>query len=222
MKNHKNLCPNCKKNIGKKKICPYCGQNINKRFLSPRLRTTLWVIIPALIALILLCLSYFALTSFGSFNNTTKPSTQNESKNTSAELTVPNLVSLNFEKIKQTFAETGEFKLLLLDKQFSDTIEKDCIISHNPEKGAMVQRGSIIAATVSLGTKARALPNINGLSLSEACLKLSNEGFIPVKIQQHSNTVPENIVIGYQDFSAGQTIDYGAEIKIIVSLGQNS
>ncbi|MDQ5983573.1 MAG: hypothetical protein RUMPE_00597 [Eubacteriales bacterium SKADARSKE-1] len=193
-----------------------------KKDIKLSYKNSFWLVTPAVVTLILICFSYFTLTSFGNFTNTLDPHLKSESEKSPAEIIVPNLINLNFEKMKQTFNETGEFKLLLLDKQFSDTVEKGYILSHKPEKGSLVQRGVIIASTVSLGPKSRSQPVVSGLNLSEACLNLNIEGFIPIKTQQHSNTVSKDIVIGYEDHSAGETLDYGSEVKIIVSLGPDS
>ena len=82
----------------------------------------------------------------------------------------------------------------------------------------MIVNGSIVVK-VSQGSARRTLPEVAGLSLADACEKITAEGFTVVKIDGYSDTVPAEQVIGYQTVKAGEMLNYGTEVTVILSKG---
>lgn len=137
----------------------------------------------------------------------------------STQITVPNLVGKSYEDVKDQAINNGEYQVLMISEEFSDLAPQGHIISQTPKAGDKIDKGSAVVVTVSKGLKARKLPKIEGLSLSDASVKLSEEGFIPVQIQDYSDTIKEGYVIDYYDHNAFDTLEYGSEVKIVVSKG---
>ena len=112
-----------------------------------------------------------------------------------------------------------EYKLVLLSEDFSDNISEGCIISQSPSQGEEINKGSTIAVTVSKGSKKRSLPDIKGKTLSEASSLITSEKLTPVSTLEFSAEYEEGIVMGYRDYSAGDKLEYGSTVVIVVSRG---
>lgn len=155
-------------------------------------------------------------------SETTVTETKEETEETgSAEekIDVPQLVGKSLSAAKSAAASANNYSVVVLSEEFHDTTPEGNIISQTPNYGEKMYSGSIIAVTVSKGPSKRKLPNIEGKKLSEAALMLTNEKFKPIEVSQSSQDFAEGTVIGYQDHKAGDVLDYGAEVYIVVSKG---
>lgn len=133
---------------------------------------------------------------------------------------VPNLVGKNYDELT---AETSEDYQILAaaDKEFDDTVPEGYIISQMPEVGNEMAKGTAIVVVVSKGPRNRELPDVAGEQLAAASTKVADKGFVPTKIEQYSDTVPEGCVIGYKDAQAGTQLPYGSQVVLVVSKGPN-
>lgn len=155
-------------------------------------------------------------------SETTVTETKEETEETGSEeekIDVPQLVGKSLSAAKSAAASANNYSVVVLSEEFHDTISEGNIISQTPNYGEKMYSGSIIAVTVSKGPSKRKLPNIEGKKLSEAALILTNEKFKPIEVSQSSQDFAEGTVIGYQDHKAGDVLDYGAEVYIVVSKG---
>lgn len=155
-------------------------------------------------------------------SETTVTETKEETEETgSAEekIDVPQLVGKSLSAAKSAAASANNYSVVVLSEEFHDTTPEGNIISQTPNYGEKMYSGSIIAVTVSKGPSKRKLPNIEGKKLSEAALILTNEKFKPIEVSQSNQDFAEGTVIGYQDHKAGDVLDYGAEVYIVVSKG---
>lgn len=154
------------------------------------------------------------------------PNTTSSTQTTAANVMIemPNLVGTDFDEAVEDAKETGNYQVLMSSEDFSDTIQEGAIISQNPEytSSTKVKRGTIIAVVVSKGPKMRSLPEISGLSLADACTKVTESGLIPQKgTEEYSDTYAEGKVIGYSGYVAGSSLEYGSTVKIVVSKGSS-
>lgn len=100
----------------------------------------------------------------------------------------------------------------------SDTVPKGSVISYTPTKP---KSGERVTLTVSSGKKVTkvVVPNITGMSESEAKTLLETNGLIlGKKAEQHSATVAKGIIIG-QSTAAGSSVDSGSSVDYAVSNG---
>lgn len=189
----------------------------------------------ALLIFIILSLSWFNTDYPQKTNSTTSSSSQsNKNSNTTssvnstfkeATVNIPNLVGVDLSDAIATAKTTGSFQILIESKEFSDTVAEDAIISQTPEYSSEteIRSGSIISVVVSKGSKTRTLPEISGLSLTDAAAKVTDAGLIPQKgSEEYSSVYPEGKVIGYSGYVAGSSLEYGSTVKIIVSKGPGS
>ncbi len=186
----------------------------------------LWVSIIVTFILVGAFVTWVLLNNVKPSNNepTTDDSAQNQKVETNVKQdkkVVPHLIGQNFESAKNTCSKNG-IKLLLSGEEFSETIPEGCIMSQNPQEGTSTDSISNIVVVVSKGSKMKTLPEIQGDSISTACNKLTKLSLIPQKKEKPSNTVEENLVIGYESNSPGDKIEYGSNIVILISTGKLS
>lgn len=102
--------------------------------------------------------------------------------------------------------------------EFSTTVPAGEVISYSYKKGQAIKNNDTIKVTISDGNK-KTVPNVKGLSKSEATKKLENAGLKYTFIYDSSNTVKKNYVIG-QSISAGSEISDGITITVTLSNGE--
>ncbi len=135
-------------------------------------------------------------------------------------LVVPNMVNQNYDEWAQKIGD-GEygFKLRVSDRIFSETVAEGNIISQSAFEGETVAQGEVVVVTVSKGSAKRTLPSIKGVSFADLQGILTNNGFIPVQEEEHSDDVDPGYVIRYKDYAEGDSLDYGSTVTVIVSSG---
>jgi serine/threonine-protein kinase len=100
--------------------------------------------------------------------------------------------------------------------QTSDTVEKDKVIGTDPPAGTGVAKGSKVKLIISTGKEQVRVPNVVGLSKSDAMAELQNAGF-QVTVREVSSLDPSNAgrVIA-QSPSADSKADKGSVVTISV------
>ena len=143
-----------------------------------------------------------------------------QSSSSQAEETVPNLVNANYEEVQQK-VESGEysFQLEVTAQEFNDTVAEGCISSQNPFAGEPLPEDGTITVTVSRGSSQRALPEFAGVSYENLQQVLTENGFVPQRVDEASEDVEAGYVLRYQDYEAGDSLEYGATVTVVVSSG---
>ncbi len=141
---------------------------------------------------------------------------QNE---TAKKITVPNLIERNFKTLQEELKYIDEYKVVLLSEEFSGDVAEGCIISQTPSAGEEAYYGAMIAVNVSKGSKMRSLPSIEGKTLSEASQLLAERKLKADSVNEFSDKYPEGTIIGYKSHKAGDEVEYGSQVTIIVSKG---
>lgn len=122
---------------------------------------------------------------------------------------------------KVSAAESPEYTILLSDRAFDNTVEEGCVISQQPEAGTEMRRGDSIVVVISQGEPTRQLPDVENLTLAQAAELVTDEGFIPVTERVANSEVGADMVIGYKDHEAGDTLAYGSEVVLLISTGSD-
>lgn len=143
-----------------------------------------------------------------------------EETDSSNKFNVPDLVGKNYNDVLNESKASETYNLALISQDFSDSIKEGCVISQVPSYGEKADKGTTIAVCVSKGSKTRILPNIVGKSLSEASKLITDEKLIPIQVSEYNTEYPEGTAIGYKEHKAGDSLDYGSQVAIIVSKGK--
>lgn len=132
-------------------------------------------------------------------------------------------------KVSGYTLEKAKERLLLLvspdlqiryEEQYSDVVEKGCVIKANYAEGLLVEPDEEIILTVSVGPAAKVLSmdGIIGSTKDTAERLVIAYGFIPEFIDEYSETVPEGIVIRHEPEN-GEMASAEDPIKVYVSAG---
>lgn len=139
---------------------------------------------------------------------------------TEEPIQVPNMLGQSYERWKGR-VDSGEFnfKLKIASHDFDDTVDEGNIITQTPDAGTKIQPGDFVTITVSKGSTTRILPEFTDSSFAELQRELIQSGFSPKKEEQFSDEVDLGYVIGYKDHQAGDALEYGTAVTVIVSAG---
>lgn len=100
--------------------------------------------------------------------------------------------------------------------EFSNDVPAGQVIRQDPKSGTTVKEGSKVTIYVSQGSESIKVPNVKGLTEANAKSALSN--FAVTTSTEHSDSVASGNVIS-QSIDAGQYVDKGTAITIVISSG---
>lgn len=136
---------------------------------------------------------------------------------------VPNYVGMKYEDVVKAAASDDSVVVYRdYNDAYSDKYADGVVMEQYPPAGSKVEQedGISVSVTVSLGAQMRELPAIQGNKIDEAAQSLADAGLLATAEYQYSDTVAENRVIGYKNHVAGDTLESGSNIIIIVSKGR--
>lgn len=136
---------------------------------------------------------------------------------------VPNYVGMKYEDVVKAAASDDSVVVYRdYNDAYSDKYADGVVMEQYPPAGSKVEQedGITVSVTVSLGAQMRELPAIQGNKIDEAAQSLADAGLLTTAEYQYSDTVAENRVIGYKNHVAGDTLESGSNIIIIVSKGR--
>ena len=136
---------------------------------------------------------------------------------------VPNYVGMKYEDVVKAAASDDSVVVYRdYNDAYSDKYADGVVMEQYPPTGSKVDQedGITVSVTVSLGAQMRELPAIQGNKIDEAAQSLADAGLLATAEYQYSDTVAENRVIGYKNHVAGDTLESGSNIIIIVSKGR--
>lgn len=136
---------------------------------------------------------------------------------------VPNYVGMKYEDVVKAAASDDSVVVYRdYNDAYSDKYADGVVMEQYPPAGSKVDQedGITVSVTVSLGAQMRELPAIQGNKIDEAAQSLADAGLLATAEYQYSDTVAENRVIGYKNHVAGDTVESGSNIIIIVSKGR--
>ncbi len=107
--------------------------------------------------------------------------------------------------------------------EYSDTVEKDHVISQDPEAGSEVAQGTTVKITVSNGkeTVLAIVPSIVGKTESEAADAISAANLVGAPSYDFSDDVPAGEVIS-QSPDADTQLEEGSTVSYVISNGKES
>ena len=137
--------------------------------------------------------------------------------------TVPTFVGKTYEEaLKEAGSDSGVTLLRNYSDEHSDQYNEGIIMAQSPAAGSKVaQEGNIVVSvTVSKGAQMRELPKVEGQSLDQAAADIAAQRLNATTEQAFSDKYAEGRVSGYKNHQAGDTVEYGTNITVIVSKGK--
>jgi serine/threonine-protein kinase len=132
---------------------------------------------------------------------------------------VPDLTGMSLDEARAAVAE-ADFIIEHTTENHS-TVPEDHIVSQSPDAGDELPGGSTINVIVSAGVASVAVPDVSGLTRSEAQSRISGAGLVPSEAAaEHSEDVPEGRIIR-QNPPAGDgfSIREGSTVSFVISRG---
>ena len=140
--------------------------------------------------------------------------------------TVPNYLGKTYEDALKEVQNDASITLLRnYTDEFSNDYKEGTIMTQNPPAGSHVTpedaaSGITISLTVSKGAQMRELPAVEGMALEKASEDIAKQGLLGTAEYAYDNKYAEGIVVGYKDKNAGETVEDGTNVVLIVSKGK--
>ena len=133
-------------------------------------------------------------------------------------ITLPDFEGKNLEYVNKELESLG-LKILVRD-EYSDTVEKDHVISQSPEAGMEVSDGDTVSIVLSKGSKQSQVPSIIGFTLTEAKRVLEQNNLKLGNIKYEYNDIyKEGIVLNQTPSSGLGDVSEGDKVDVVVSKG---
>lgn len=186
-----------------------------------RLFTALGVLIAIVIVAVLIVVfsRLGGLLKFGSDPTTSIHTETIETPETLSdmEVEVPNLLELPVDMAEARLSENSLVLKVDRNYQYSDTIEKDRVISQNIPEGTVVQKYSTVTVIVSKGSDLVKLSDLSldGMSAEAAKLLLEQNKLVVNPQNEYHDTIQEGLVIRFEPEEARP----GETVTLYISLG---
>ena len=134
---------------------------------------------------------------------------------------IPNVQGKTASEARHTLENAG---LEVVEEDKADPkIERGNVISTNPAAGSQVKQGSTVTVLVSTGKEVTEVPDLAGMTTSEAEKKLKAAGLALDKTvtEESSDTVPSGKIISHNP-APGSQVSKGTKVAITVSTGKES
>ena len=131
-------------------------------------------------------------------------------------LAVPDVVGLPSSEALVVLAQSGLRWVEVTE--VSDTVPAGGVIRTEPAAGAGLEAGGEVRVVISEGAGFLVIPDVRGLSSSEAQVILSDAGLGWVEATEVSDTVPAGGVIRTEP-AVGESIEAGSPVVLVISEG---
>lgn len=136
------------------------------------------------------------------------------------KLSVPDVRGYDENSAKSELAAAG-FNVTV-ETEYSDSVEKGCVISQSPSQGSSLKPGSSVTILVSLGKRPETkitVPPVTGKSLDAAEQLLASAGLSVGNVtSDFSDTVEKGCVISCSP-GVGSSVSKGTSVSLVISAG---
>ncbi|MBW3658035.1 MAG: PASTA domain-containing protein, partial [Actinobacteria bacterium] len=131
---------------------------------------------------------------------------------------VPDVLNRTASEAESLLDQRG-LEARVVDEVYSDTVDAGRIAKQVPGRGTMVAPGSIIQLSLSRGREQVAVPELVGLSESEAIAALREAGLLPGTRENRFDEAEPGTVVEVNP-PAGTPLARGSRVDIVVSAGE--
>jgi beta-lactam-binding protein with PASTA domain len=129
---------------------------------------------------------------------------------------VPNVVNEEMETAFER-GEQANLTVQVYDKQYSDTIPENRVLSQDIKGGTLVDSGSTLSLVISAGIEKTYVPNVVGMKSDAGIQALKDAGLVVSSEEKEYRAAPGTI--GWQSLDGETETDTGTEISVIISRG---
>jgi serine/threonine-protein kinase len=129
---------------------------------------------------------------------------------------LPNVVGMKKADAQKKLTNMGfEVKTEL---KTNEDVEAGKVFSQDPEAGTKLRKGTTVTIIVSAGVGESKVPDVTGMTINDASLKLEEAGFTAVPKEENSDSVEKDLVTR-TDPKAGKKLERGKNVTVYISLG---
>jgi|GEM_PF-2353499 len=134
-------------------------------------------------------------------------------------IAVPSLLGYTQDEAEDILTDF-DLKVGTITGEFSDTVPLGKVIRQSPPEGTSVNQGSPVNLVISYGAQPVSVPNLAGMTSSEASAVLLQKGLILGQVtEQYSETVSFGRVISQMPFK-NTMAESGSSVSIVISRGK--
>lgn len=132
---------------------------------------------------------------------------------------LPDVVGMQRDDARKELSELGfEVKVEI---SVNEGVPAGEVYAQDPVAGTKLRPGNTVTISVSAGIGESKVPDLAGLSINDATLKLEEEGFIAVAMEEESDSVEKDKVTRSSP-RAGTKAKRGSKVQVFVSLGPST
>ena len=136
--------------------------------------------------------------------------------------TVPNYVGKTYKEASHDAEQNDSLSIFLDTKEdFSDEYDEGIIMEQYPKAGSPLAASGdySISVKVSKGPQMRSLPKIENKNVNSVAKSLASKSFVVNAEYEYNSKYDKGVAIGYKELKAGDKLEFGSAVTIIVSLG---
>lgn len=159
-----------------------------------------------------------AETSTDESSETDSEDTEDSGDSAVELVSTPNVTGLTLADAETALTQNG-FSINTT-QEYNDSYPADCVISQNIAAGTSVAKGTMISLVVSLGTQPVqqvTVPNVKGISITDATSQLSGLGLIVSTSYAYSNSTVDYVT--EQSVAPNTVVTAGTTVTLTVSMG---
>ena len=134
----------------------------------------------------------------------------------STEIYTPEIINMMTDEAEQKILDS-ELEYMIVDSQISEKVPENKVMLQAPYAGTMIEKGSVVKATISMGTEKVTVPNFVGMTKAEAEQELSKLHLTAEYSEDYSSV--EKGKICQQDKEANSRVSVDSVLKLTISLG---
>ena len=135
---------------------------------------------------------------------------------TSNQVTTPEIINLMTDEAEKLLLD-NELEYMIVDSKVSDKVPENKVMFQEPEALTKVEKGSVVKATISMGTENVSVPNFIGMTKDEAIAELKVLQLAYTFEEEYSSVEKGRICL--QNKETGTRIPVGTTVSLTVSLG---
>ncbi len=133
------------------------------------------------------------------------------------DVEMPSIVGMDYMDAKDLLDGYG-LEMEITSWEFSDKYAENQVCSQNKEEGDTVKEGTVVEVVVSKGLVENAVPDLDGMTVSDAQILIEQCGYSVGTITYEANALPEGTIIR-QSPAAGSVLGPGTTIDLVCSDG---